>query len=264
MRYVYFTKMLKGLDVKGLIAFCKEVGLDGVDLAVRPGYPVTPANAATALPAAAKAFKDAGLVIGFVTAPVDMTDPENKTTQGLFDACAKAGVPAIKIGYFAYKAPFDQRLKEVRTKLAGFAKLAAKTKVKACYHTHSGATMGNNAACLRMMLEGLDAHHVGAFLDTGHTAVNGGPIGMELDILKSWLSLVAIKDMEWSKTKAGWRSLVVPVGRGIVRWADVGKGLKAVKFNGTVSVHGEYEAKDLAERKKLAKEELAALKKAFA
>ena len=36
MKYVYFTKLLKELDVKGLIAFCKDVGLDGVDLAVRP------------------------------------------------------------------------------------------------------------------------------------------------------------------------------------------------------------------------------------
>ena len=49
--------------------------------------------------------------------------------------------------------------------------LAARTKVKACYHTHSGALMGNNAAGLRAMLADLDPHHVGAFLDTGHTAI---------------------------------------------------------------------------------------------
>ena len=42
MKYVYFTKTLRGQDIKGLAAFCKEAGLDGVDLAVRPGYPVTP------------------------------------------------------------------------------------------------------------------------------------------------------------------------------------------------------------------------------
>ena len=64
MRFVYFTKMLRELDVKALVAFCAEVGLDGVDLAVRPGYPVEPANAATALPDAAKAFRDAGLTVG--------------------------------------------------------------------------------------------------------------------------------------------------------------------------------------------------------
>ena len=46
MRYVYFTKTLNKLTVAELVAFCKEVGLDGVDLAVRPGYPVTPTTPA--------------------------------------------------------------------------------------------------------------------------------------------------------------------------------------------------------------------------
>src|SRR5262245_56508168 len=34
MRYVYFTKMLRELDRAGLVTFCKEVGLDGLDLTV--------------------------------------------------------------------------------------------------------------------------------------------------------------------------------------------------------------------------------------
>jgi sugar phosphate isomerase/epimerase len=263
MKYVYFTKTLKGQDIKGLVAFCKECGLDGVDLTVRPGYPVTPANALKALPEAAKAFADAGLIIGLVTAPVGLVDPEGKEAGTIFDACARAKVPAVKIGYFGYKAPFDTSLKAARDRMGGFAKLAARTKVKACYHTHSGGNIGNNAASLRMLLEGLDPHNVGAFFDTGHTAVNGGPAAMEMDIIRPWLSLVAIKDMAWSKDKGGWKVGVVPVGGGIVRWADVDKGLKACKFNGTVSVHGEYEAASLDERKKLAKEELAALKKHF-
>jgi hypothetical protein len=48
-----------------------------------------------------------------------------------------------------------------------------------------------------------------------------------------------------------------------VRWAEVGKGLKAAKFNGTVSVHGEYDAASLDERRKLAKGEVVALRKHF-
>jgi len=264
MRYVYFTKTLQKLPVKELVTFCKDTGLEGLDLAVRPGYPVTPDNAAKALPEAAKALKDAGLVIGLVTAPTSLTDPESKSAAAIFDACAKAGVPAVKIGYYPYKAPFDEALKAARSKLAGFAKLAAKTKVRCVCHTHSGNTLGNNAAGLRMLLQDLDAHHVGAFFDTGHTAVNGGPVRMELDVIKDWLALVAIKDMLWSKGAGGWNVTVVPVGDGIVRWREVGAGLKERKFTGTVSLHGEYEAKDLDERKKLAKQELAALKKAFA
>jgi sugar phosphate isomerase/epimerase len=263
MRFVYFTKTLRGLDVKGLAAFCKDVGLDGADLAVRPGYPVEPANAATALPAAAKVFRDAGLTVGLVTAPTDLTDPGGKAARALFEACAKAEVPAVKVGYFAYRPPFDRCLKEARARLAGFARLAERTKVRACYHTHSGANLGNNAAGLRLLLADLDPHHVGAFVDTGHTAVNGGPLRMELDVVRPWLSLLAIKDMLWEKGRAGWHYRVVPAGQGIVRWDEVGRAVKASGFNGTVSLHGEYEAKDLDERKRLAKEELALLKRLF-
>jgi sugar phosphate isomerase/epimerase len=261
MRYVYFTKMLKELDVKGLIAFCKEVGLDGVDLAVRPGYPVSPENAAKALPEAAKMLRDAGLTIGLVTAATTLTNPASKEAAALFEASASAEVPAIKVGYFAYKAPFDDALKDARMRMAGFARLAEKTKVKACYHTHSGNMIGCNAATLRMLLQDLDPHHVGAFFDTGHTAVNGGPARMELDLIRPWLSLVAIKDMVWEKQKNGWKYRVAPAGDGIVQWSDVAAGLKECKFNGTVSVHGEYETSDLDERRKLAKQELTLLKK---
>ena len=261
MRYVYFTKTLQTLDVPGLIAFFKETGLDGADLAVRPGYPVNPDNALAKLPKAAKAFKDEGLFIGLVTAPTGLNDPDSKAASALFEACGKAGVAAIKIGYFGYKEKFDAALAEARKRLAGFAKLAAKTGAKACCHTHSGNYLGNNAAALRLLLGDLDPHHVGAFVDTGHTAVNGGPIRLELDTVRSWLALVAIKDMAWEKQKQEWKYHVVPAGEGVVRWNELGRGLKECGFNGTVSLHGEYEAKDVAERTKLAKQELALLKK---
>jgi sugar phosphate isomerase/epimerase len=264
MRYVYFTKTLQNLDLPGVIAFLKEAGLDGADLAVRPGYPVTPDNVASELPKAAKAFQDAGLTIGLVTAATNLDDPESASAKTLFEACGKAGVPAIKIGYFPYKDKIDASIADARTRLGGFAKLAAKTGVRACYHTHSGNYLGNNCAGLRLLLQDLDPHHVGAFVDTGHTAINGGPFRMEIDLVRPWLSLIAIKDMLWQKQKDVWQTHVLPVGDGIVRWNEVAQAIKDAKFNGTISLHGEYEAKDLAERKRLAKQELEALKKRLA
>ena len=215
------------------------------------------------MPKAAKAFKDAGLTIGLVTAVTNLTDPDSSAAKALFEACGKAGVPAIKIGYFGYKDNVDRALSDARSKLAGFAKLAEKTGVKACYHTHSGSNLGNNAAGVRLLLQDLDPHYIGAFLDTGHTAVNGGPFRMEADLVRSWLSLVAIKDMLWEKEANGWQYHVVPAGDGIVKWNEVGQGLKECKFNGTISLHGEYEVKEIERRKKLAKQELAFLKKHF-
>lgn len=263
MRFVYFTKTLQALDVEGLLRFFEEVGLDGADLAVRPGYPVSPDNVATALPKAAEAFRAQNRIIGLVTAPTSLIDPDSGQARALFEACAAAGVPAIKIGYFPYKKPFDQALTEARTKLTSFARLAERTKVKACYHTHSGGNLGNNAAGLRLLLQDLDPHRIGVFFDTGHVAINGGPVRMELEMVRPWLSLVAIKDMAWQKNDKSWGVRVVPAGAGIVRWDEVAQGLKECGFNGTVSLHGEYEARDLVERKQLAKEELAMLRQRF-
>ena len=261
MKFVYFTKTLRERTVVQLIDFVRAAGLEGVDLAVRPGYPVTPENAPLELPRAAKAFADNGLMIGLVTAPTSLTDPSSKQAIALFEACGAAGITHLKIGYFAYKAPYEKALKEARARLAAFAKLAERTKVKACYHTHSGANLGNNAAALRLLVEGLDPHHVGAIVDTGHTAVNGGPASLELDTVRPWLSLIAIKDAAWT-TGRSWK--VVPVGQGIVQWADVAKGIKTCGFRGTISLHGEYDTRDAEERLRLARQELAALKKAFA
>jgi sugar phosphate isomerase/epimerase len=97
-------------------------------------------------------------------------------------------------------------------------------------------------------------------VDTGHLAVNGGPFRMELDLVRSWLSLVAIKDMAWERTKQDWRYRVVPASEGIVRWDEVAQALRERGYNGTISLHGEYETKDFAERKELARQELAFLK----
>ncbi len=261
MRYVYFTKTLQSLDLAGLAAFLKQAGLDGADLAVRPGHPVHPDNVRTELPRAVKLFRDQGLVIGLVTAPTDLTDADKPAARALFEACARARVPAVKIGYFPYRGRFDATLAGARAALGKFARLAARTGVKACYHTHSGNMLGANGAAIRLLFQDADPHHLGVFLDTGHTAINGGPIPLELDMVRPWLSLLAIKDMVWTKDKRGWHHEVVPAGEGIVLWNEVGRGLKEVKFNGTISLHGEYRAKDLAQRKQLARQELALLKK---
>jgi len=260
MKYIYFTKYLRSLDVAGLIEFCKSVGLDGVDMAVRPGYPVRPDNMLRELPAAAGQLRDAGLMIGLVTMPTDLNDPDANSARTFFEACAKASVPAIKIGYFTYRDRYDDSLNEARKRLAGFARLAAEHKVKACYHTHSGSYLGNNGASLRLLLADTDPHHLGAFLDTGHLALNGGPFRMEADLARPWLSAIAIKDFSWAKTASGWKAAVVPAGDGIVQWSDVGKTIKAVGFNGTISLHAEYETAELPERKRLASVELELLK----
>ena len=135
-----------------MIEFIRRVGLDGADLAVRPGYPVNPSNVATELSPAARAFADASLVVPLLTAPGNMTDPNDPAAERLFAAAGENRVQAIKIGYFRFGGNFRKDLDRARAALAGFAKLAEKHNVRACYHTHSGTYIGSNGGLSKSSL----------------------------------------------------------------------------------------------------------------
>lgn len=247
-----------------MITFIRDVGLDGADLAVRPGYPVHPGNMAAALPEAAKAFGAASLLIPLVTAPTDLVDPSSELAEDFFAAAGASRVQAIKIGYFRFSGRYQEDLDRARRAMAGFAKLAEKHAVRACYHTHSGAYIGSNAVGVRALLAGLDPHHVGAFLDTGHQAVGGAPIEMAVHAIAEYLALLSIKDMVWTRDDQGrWRREVSPASTGIVDWAGLAKALKQVHFDGPVSVHAEYHLETMDERRKTVAEETKFLRTLF-
>ena len=48
MELIFFTKFLKGLSAKEVGRTVKDLGFDGLDLAIRGGQCVDPANVATA------------------------------------------------------------------------------------------------------------------------------------------------------------------------------------------------------------------------
>ena len=240
--------------------------MDGVHLTVRgQAYPVTPDNAATAC-RSAKLFKDAGLVVGLVSIDTDVNDPDSKTARAVFDACARAEAPAVKIGYFAYKPPFDDALKDARSRLAGFAKLAEQTKVRVCCHTHSGANLGNNFAGLRMLLSRTSTRTTSA--PSWTPATRPSTAGRSV---WSWTWCGCGCRCWPSRTCFGRKAtkrLAVPRRAGRRRHRALerrGPGrVKDRKFNGTISLHAEYETKDMAERKAPAKRELDFLKKLLA
>ena len=67
MKFIMFTKHLEHLSYEELADTIAGIGLDGVDLTVRsPGH-VMPENVRTDLPKAAKAIRDRGLEVGWIT-----------------------------------------------------------------------------------------------------------------------------------------------------------------------------------------------------
>ncbi|QDU63861.1 Inosose dehydratase [Planctomycetes bacterium Pan216] len=264
MQYLYFSKHFRDQNLPEIASILTKMGVDGADFAVRPGYPVNPTNVAKALPEAISVFKSEGLAIPLVTAPTNMTDPSTPEAARIFEACGENGVRYIKIGYFRFMKDYAKELAAARKQMEGFAKLGEKTGVRACYHTHSGNYLGCNCAAQLLLLEGIDPHYVGSYVDTGHDTVDGAPLRMGLSTVAEYFSLLAIKDMRYEKTDKGWRHVTVPVGEGIVDWKDVRRGLIDQHYNGIISLHAEYHTADLDERIAKAQSELAFLKKHLA
>jgi sugar phosphate isomerase/epimerase len=244
MKMVMFTKHLQGWDLGQVISGLMRLGLDGADLCTRPGYPVNPENCATAMPAAARQFAEAGLRIEICTSPGDFADPDMDYAERLFASCAEAGVPRIKLGYWHYETAYWKTLDDCRRKMEGFARLAARHGVKALVHNHSGKSMGLNASAAMRLVDGFDPRHVGIFADAGHLSMVGEPLSMAMDISARYLEAWAIKDLMWDKEPGkidGARRLkVVPFGYGMTEWADLVAGWKARGWDGVVSFHCEY------------------------
>ncbi len=246
MQHVMFTKHLEGYSVDQIIAGIARVGLHGADLCVRPGYPVNPENCRKELPAAAKRFAAAGQSIALVTTPGDFVDAAIPYAEDLFASCAEAGVPALKLGYWAWKPEvgYWKTLDDCRAKMAGLVKLAEKHGVKACVHNHSGNTMGLNSSAAMHIVKGFNPKHAGIFCDVGHLALVGEQIPMAIDISWDYIQLFALKDLLWQKDTgnlASKRQLkVVPFGYGLVEWGTFIEVLKKRRFDGALSFHCEY------------------------
>ena len=90
-----FTKPWPKKSVEELAAFVRELGMDGVELPVRPGFQVEPANIARDLPRAARIFQERGVKIVSIAGAAD---------KAMVSACGDAGIPIIRV-----MAPIDMK-----------------------------------------------------------------------------------------------------------------------------------------------------------
>lgn len=245
MQYVFFSKMVREQSLDELCESLQFIGVDGVDLCVRPGYPVNPENVREMLPVAQKKLESAGLAIGMVTTPGDFLDPTTAESEAIFAACGECGVKPIKLGYWQYKGHYWAEVSGIRKALEGFSKLGEKHGVKACYHTHSGNCHGMNTAMLMHLIQGFNPDHIGGYLDAGHLLVCGEPPTVALDMVGEYLTMMAFKDVRWVQEdgKPATREFLA-VGDGMVDWDAWMTGLLKQDLPGPVTFHSEFHAEN--------------------
>ena len=251
MKLIVFSKMLQEKSVAELIDLAQRHGYDGYDLAVRPGHPVNPDNAATALPQAQAQMEQAGLQIGMVTGNFDLLTADHPLAEPLLAAMDSANVRLLKLGYFRFEPQtmdYWEQVENVRRAFAAWEKLASIYNVKICYHTHSHYCMGLNAAALMHLLRDFDPAYLGAYLDPGHFAVDGEPFDFGLAMAREHLSILSVKDVLVERVEKNGhgaaKALWVAAGEGIVDWTAVFGELRRIEYDGFLSIHCEYDIDD--------------------
>lgn len=246
MDLLLFTKPLRGASAEDTARAGREVGVDGLDLALRAGYCVSPQDFPTTLRPALAVFADQGLHVPMVTLEGSWTDPAHPPLRELAHACAETGIPYLKLGYWDWSLDegYWNGLARVRRDLADFADLAEEAGVCFLLHNHSGTRFGSHATGAMLALEGIDPDRVGLYLDPGHLCLEGEPIAMAVDIARRALRMVAAKNARHRFLADGrgsrWVTEWVQLSEGIQRWPETIAALQEVKYTGPISVHGEY------------------------
>jgi len=251
MKLIVFSKMLQEKSIAELVELAQKHGYDGYDLAVRPGHPVNPDNAASALPQAQTQMEQAGLQIGMVTGNFDLLTADHPLAEPLLAAMDSANVRLLKLGYFRFEPQtmdYWEQVDNVRRAFSAWERLASIYNVKICYHTHSHYCMGLNAAALMHLLRDFDPAYLGAYLDPGHFAVDGEPFDFGLAMAREHLSILSVKDVLVQRVEKNGhgaaKALWVAAGEGIVDWTAVFGELRRIEYDGFLSIHCEYDIDD--------------------
>jgi len=186
-----FSKPWQKMSLAELAKFVKGLGLDGVELPVRPGYQVEPQNIAKGLPEAVKVFADNGVKIGSVA---------GNTDEPTIAACGECDVPIIRvcvgidmsIGYMASE-------KKIRKGYDKLIPALEKAGVAIGVQNHCDYCVGS-AMGIMHLIENYDPKQVCAVLDMAHCAVDGEPEVMAIDICWSHLRLVNFKSAFHART----------------------------------------------------------------
>src|SRR5579863_3735129 len=219
LKIAIFSKHLEFLEGADLAAGAKEIGFDGIDLAVRKGGHVEPARVKQDLPALAGIIRQHGLEVPMLT--TDIVDADTPYAGDVLGAMSDLGIRNYRWGGFLWTQdrPIARQIEEFKPRVAKLAALNAKYQASAMYHTHSGAGLvGASIWDLHEILRGSDPRLVGVNYDVGHATIEGGLGGWieSFRITGEYLRGIAVKDFAWEKDVNGkWKAEWKPLGEGM-------------------------------------------------
>lgn len=216
-----------------------KLGVEAIELPIRPGYQVTPETVTTALPKVVKVLESRGLTICSIAAPLD---------EAIISACGDNGIKLLRsmVAVDLKKASYAKTITESRARYDELIPLLERTGVSIGIQNHSGNCIGSAIGLLHVM-ERYDPRHVCAILDMAHCAVAGEPIELSVDLLWDRMpNLVNFKNAYRERINGPEESEAVfrthwTTGRhGGYSWAGLVNELRRRNFTGTFVLPGEY------------------------
>jgi sugar phosphate isomerase/epimerase len=238
-RVTVFTKPWPALTVAELGRFVKSLGFDGIELPVRPGFPVTPENVAKGLPEASRILAGEGVAISSVAGPTD---------ERTIEACAAAGCKVLRV-----LVPVDMKQgyrateERVRREWEPLVPALRRHGVSIGVQNHCDNWVGSAIGVLHL-IERWDPAQFSVVLDPAHCALAGEPTAMAIDIAWPWLSLVNLKSSQRARTnpadavEAQWETRWTTAKDSGYSWRLAIDELRRRGYQGDFCLTGEYSA----------------------
>ena len=215
------------------------LGVQGIELPIRPGYQVSPDNVGNTLPNAVKVLQSRGLQIASVAAPLD---------DAIISACGDNGIDLVRsmVSIDLKKAGYAQTIAQNRARWDELIPLLDRTGVRIGVQNHSGSAIGSAIGLFHVM-ERYDPRHVCAILDMAHCGVAGEPTDLSVDLLWDRMpNLVNFKNAYRERVngpeeaEALYRTHWTTGRHGAYSWSELVAELKRRDFKGWFVLPGEY------------------------
>ena len=244
MKFSVFTKPWRTMPLQKLASKVRQLGFDGIELPVRPGFQVEPENAERDLPAASALMAGFGLKIFSVACSTD---------EGTIAACAAAGVPLLRTMIAIGPEGYLASVANTQRVFDGLLPMLERYQVTLGVQNHCGRYV-QNAMGLKHLLVRYDSKRIAAVWDAAHNALNGEEPELALDIIWQHLALVNLKNAFWQRINgpeaefAIWQPYWTSGQHGLASWPRVLAELRRRAYDGVVCLTAEYSDESSTDR----------------
>jgi sugar phosphate isomerase/epimerase len=238
-----FSKVLQFLDFAELADTAFALGLNGLDLTVRPGGHVDPDHFERDLPVAIKAMNEAGLSCEMMV--TNIVSAENRRDYDLLALARSLGVKSYRTGGLRYDESTHAMtsVEQYSHQLAALAEWNREIGITGMFQNHSGEKKFGAAVWdLYLVLKDLDPDYLGCQFDVRHATTDGGLMWPDsFRLVKPYIRSVIFKDFKWAMIDGNWRLVNTPFGQGMVDFRRYFRMLKDTEMDYPVSLHCEYD-----------------------